>query len=37
MLYEVITEDVGETFDSGLINEGENYRLDTSELSYNFV
>ncbi|MFB5608244.1 MAG: plastocyanin/azurin family copper-binding protein, partial [Candidatus Nitrosomaritimum yanchengensis] len=26
------SEDVGETFDSGLINEGENYRLDTSEL-----
>jgi plastocyanin len=25
-------EDVGETFDSGLVNEGENYRLDTSEL-----
>ncbi|MFZ8908687.1 MAG: cupredoxin domain-containing protein [Nitrosopumilaceae archaeon] len=26
------SEDVGETFDSGLINEGESYRLDTNEL-----
>ncbi len=26
------TEDVGETFDSGLINEGEIFQLDTSEL-----
>ncbi len=25
-------EDVGETFDSGLVNEGETYRLDTNEL-----
>jgi plastocyanin len=34
------SEDLGETFDSGLINEGETFQLDTSELEigeYNYV